>query len=154
MVKGHDGHSNVTRLHAPNPGKRKKKNKPQTEVGAPEKPPGLSTSATEIWDDVVSELTALKVIARVDKNQIAAYCNIVARTRDMQDFIDKNGYTYITRGKSGEMERIRPQVKILETCEKQIRAFAQEWGMSAASRARLNVDDGQGELFDDPTAGY
>jgi len=63
--------------------------------------------------------------------------------------------TYTTRGKHGEMVRVRPEVSILQDCEKQIRAFASEWGMTAASRARVKTDPRQGSLgLDDPTAGY
>lgn len=145
----------------PNPGKRKnnksKKNKKNgTDAdgsnNAPDMPPGLTEDAAKIWDEVVAELEKLNVLARVDNHLIAIYCNTVARAQKMQRHLDEHGYTYVTRGRNGEMERARPQVAILETCEKQMRAFAQEWGMSAAARGRLKVNDGQGDLFDDPTA--
>jgi len=153
MADGMPHSPNAGASFAPNPGKRKKgKNKPppnNDDGSAPDKPQSLSKDAALIWDEVVSELEKLKVLARVDKYQIAIYCNNVARAQAMQQLLDKDGYTYTTRGRNGEMERARPQVAILESCEKQIRAFAQEWGMSAAARGRLKVDDGQGKLFDD-----
>lgn len=159
MANGSPHQPNSVALPPPKNGKRNKKNKandPDTDENTPEKPYGLIGAASEIWDDVVSELQKLKVLHRVDKNQVAVYCNNVARARQMQEYVDKNGYTYLSKGRFGEMERIRPQVHILQDAEKQIRAFAQEWGMSAAARSRLKGNAEQGDLFDehDPTAGY
>lgn len=136
-----------------NPGHRP----PQKPFGAPGEPPsapdGMSKEALAIWKETIPELHKLGVVARVDRNQLCAYCVIVARHRDAQKKVDEMGAVYETDGKAGPMLRVNPWVKVAQDCEKQMRAYAAEWGMTGAARARLG-DPRQSELpfGDDPTA--
>ena len=156
MAKGRKPTPTVIKLMTGNPGKRPIDADTLTPpIETPQPSAQLSAASRAIWDETVKELEKLRVIARIDKFQIETYCNIVARAQAIQKFLDENGMTYTTRGKHGEMVRVRPEVSILQDCEKQIRAFASEWGMTAASRARVKTDPRQGSLgLDDPTAGY
>lgn len=124
-------------------------------IEQPQPPNWLSKDVRAIWDEILPELERLGVTARVDVYTIATYCTIMDRKIKAQMFIDEHGLTYITKGPAGTMERIRPQVKMMEDCEKQLRAYAAEFGMTPSSRTRLKGDPRQGSLFpDDPTAGY
>ncbi len=136
-----------------NPGKRPMAGdlKPGNEAPTP---PKMNDQAMEVWNETIPELYRLGVIARIDKNQIAAYCNIEARRRQAQKALDDYGdLVYETRGPSGAMIRHRPEIKIVSDCEKQLKSFAVEWGMTASSRVRLgDPNQGRLDLGDDPTS--
>ena len=137
-----------------NPGRRPVNPGLRPGAEAPKPPPGINKLALAVWKETVPLLLSLGVLAKIDKNQIAAYCGIEARRRKNQAILDKHDSdTYETDGKGGRMTRIRAEVKIVEQCEKALKSYAVEWGMTGSSRARMG-DPNQGDLFkDDPTAG-
>lgn len=153
MARGRKPKPTVLKLIQGNPGKRPIEHGLSATIEEPDCPAGMSAEAKAIWDEIVKELMQLRVLARVDKFQLEKYCNIVARARELQNFINKNGMTYETEGKHGMMFRIRPEMAILQNAESQIKAFAAEWGMTAQSRVRIKADPRQPDMFD-PTAGY
>ena len=144
--------SNVVALTG-NAGKRKRHvSKPPMKGDAPTPPPDMNADALAVWEDIVPQLVTSGVIARTDKAQVAAYCNIEARRRQAQRVLDDlKTLTYETHGRNGPMFRARPEVAIVTQCETQLKSFAAEWGLTALARKRLDQQD-QGNLFDDPTA--
>jgi len=53
-------------------------NEPKPEAAIPECPPELSPAARKEWDRLVGELSALRMLANLDRAALAAYCGAYA----------------------------------------------------------------------------
>lgn len=150
-MRGRKPKTNVVHLKTGNPGKREQKKHLDSD-GVIAKPQGLSEAAQLIWNDVVLFLKEKGAIDRLDAFGVEVFANTYARKRQAEEVIAKNGTTYETHTRNGTMIRVRPEVKIIEACEKQIIRLLGEYGMTPASRTRL-PDPRQGELFGNPFNG-
>lgn len=138
-----------------NPGKRslkKKEFRPPAE--APPCPPGLSDEARQIWAEQVFDLERFGILSRLDGTTLEAFVNNLAMMRKMQRFIDENGVTYESHTKNGFSIRKRPEMAILNECQRNHARFVSEFGLSPASRARIPHDPNQGKLFQDDWESY
>lgn len=154
MAKGRKAKPTHLKVVTGNPGKRPLKEDLLPPVEIPSAPACLSRDAADIWLTTTMELAKLGIIARIDVHQIAAYCNIVSRMQKAQAVLDEHDLIYETHSeKTGTMFRVRPELKIIQDCEKLLARYAAEFGMTAASRTKLKGDPRQPELpLDDPTA--
>lgn len=69
-------------------------NEPQPKKGAPPCPRRLKGEARQIWKSVCRILAEMNVLTRADGAQLERYCTYLARWRECEDFIAKNGATY------------------------------------------------------------
>jgi P27 family predicted phage terminase small subunit len=83
----------------------------------------------------VSQLRAIGVLTTIDGKALAVYCEVHARLLIAREHIAKYGNVI------GEGEHIKknPSVLIAEKCEMTLRAYLIEFGLTPASRARLEV---------------
>lgn len=108
-----------------NPGKRPI---PEGEIqpeGVVERPKWLKGRASKVWDQYAPELVRLKVLTAVDVHVFGTFCQLAARAE------------------KGDL---------LASEIAQFRALASEFGIGAASRARLGTRDGKEDK--DPAARY
>jgi P27 family predicted phage terminase small subunit len=125
------------KVAAGNPGKRPlnlKEPKPQS--GEPRMPTGLSAGARKEWRSVVPELVKLGVLASVDGQALAAYCEASAMWAQCRKDIKANGLIY--RVGTGIIKK-NPSVDIAFVAMKTMKAFMCEFGLTPASRTRIAV---------------
>lgn len=117
--------------------------------GAPVCPAHLDQVARNEWRRVVPELVRLGVIARIDSTTLAAYCQNYSRWVAAELELEKHGgLTYI--GDTG-MIRKHPAVGIAHDAMAAMKAFAVEYGLTPASRARVHgskEEDPEDDLLD------
>jgi P27 family predicted phage terminase small subunit len=142
-----------------NPGHRPLNHKePKPGTGVPEMPRWLSKAARKEWKSIVPILLQMKVLTVADGKALASYCEAVATFEMAQAQIQKFGVTIqlFRENKEGELVclgmKTNPAVTIADKQMQRIRAFATEFGLTPASRARLHTDDG-GEPAD-PLAAF
>jgi P27 family predicted phage terminase small subunit len=126
-----------------NPGKRKRQK--QNLAAAPagnadvfQPPAWLDAIAKAQWRMEAPTLQRVNLMRETDRTAFATYCAAFSRYRVAQAVVKKSGMTYTTVTKHGSMERIRPEVKILQDAEKTMRAFMVEFGTTPSSRTRIN----------------
>lgn len=122
-----------------NPGKRPLNTKePRPEHIAPACPKWLDQEAKREWRRLAPKLTQMGVLTTVDRAAFAGYCQSYARWKENEEFISKNGS--LVRTPSGYWQQI-PQVSIAQQYLKQMGRYAEQFGLTPASRSRLIADD-------------
>lgn len=128
---------------AGNPGKRPlNKSEPRPVSGIPQPPTHLSGPAKTEWHRLGEELDRLGLISKIDMASFAGYCEQYALWIRAKGVIARKGLTYEVRG----MFRKRPEVGIAADALKQMRQFAIEFGLTPASRSRVQADPKQQPL--------
>ncbi len=144
------------RLLRGNPGKRRIDGRePQPKVQTPICPQWLSAKAKQVWRDVVPVLKEMRILARVDRDALTAYCQTHARWKAAEQFLDEHGEIYPVRDEKGNVKRMRPypQVGIAITLLQMVRSYEQEFGMTPSARTRvqeipnLSVDPDEERFF-------
>lgn len=124
---------------------RGKKNKaePVTDPTTPTCPDWLDAQAKEYWADVAPMLTNSDVLKRIDGAALARYCQLLARWRKCEEFIQKHGDTYPIKDKAGQVKGVRefPQVRRASDLSAQICRLEADFGMTPSSRSRLVTTD-------------
>ena len=122
-----------------NPGKRPlNKKEPKPIKKAPLCPKWLDPDAKKEWKRLASKMERLGILTEVDMAAFAGYCQSYARWKENEEFITKNGS--LVRTPSGYWQQV-PQVSIAQQYLKQMGRFAEQFGLTPASRSRLIADD-------------
>jgi len=119
-----------------NPGKRRQKSGPKPPPTRPSCPAWLDEDAKAEWARVAPELERLGLLTQLDRAAFACYCQSYADYVSLQKFLSVNGLFYVTP--AGKL-RERPEAGMADTAMRTMLAFAREFGMTPASRARLNL---------------
>lgn len=102
-------------------------------------PPAWLTSevAKAEWVRLAPDLMKMRVLTQMDSVNLAMLCQATATYVAAQQVIAAKGATYTTSSKHGEMDRVRPEVKIAAEAEKTILRITKEFGLAPLSRARM-----------------
>lgn len=133
----------------------------------PERPAHLDAMEGKIWDQLVTQLSHIGALRKVDEGTLASYCTAYATIMRAKEALaehrKKNGSDFFsTDGRHGEMIRVHPAHGIIERNIKIIKTLAVEFGMTPAGRKGLGFNpaqpllpglDEEGPLQKDPTAG-
>ena len=130
-----------------NPGKRPlPENEPKPTPIAPKRPSWLTGEGKKIWEKLAPELEKLGLLTSIDGEAFAAACQAWKDYVDCQKIIKKHGRTYTYKNQGGfENETERPEVKVANKALEQFRSFCREFGLTPASRAKIEVKTEDGE---------
>lgn len=121
-----------------NQGKRAlNEDEPTPDVEIPEVPPHLDEEAREEWSRIALELHTLRVLARVDRAALAAYCQAWSRWVKAEGIIAKTGEV-LKSADTGNFYR-NPWLDVANRAMKQMHEFLVEFGMTPSSRSRIKV---------------
>jgi P27 family predicted phage terminase small subunit len=139
-----------------NPGRRPlNENEPQPEVALPAVPTHLSDVAKVEWGRIANELHELGMLTRLDRAQLAAYCQAYADWVEAEEKLAKFGKVIMSPKKtttrrakdgseivesSGGYPIQSPYLAIRNKSLEQIHKFATEFGLSPSSRSRITPD--------------
>ncbi len=129
------------RLLRGNPGKRSiNRREPSPPVAAPSCPIWLSPEAKHIWKETVPLLKEMRILTRIDRDALAAYCQSYARWKAAEQFLDQHGEIYPVKDKSGSVRFMKqfPQVSIAQSYLQIVRSYQQEFGMTPSARTRVH----------------
>ncbi len=135
----------------------KRGNEPRPPVEAPSCPTWLSREARAEWKRIVPALSGMGILAKADRACLTAHCVAWARLVMAARQIEAEGLTY--KSDSGQIKK-HPLAAIAHEAAAEVRAFAAEFGLSPAGRARIHVTAPEPEdaltrfLADDPKAKY
>ena len=144
-TKGRKPKPTVIKLLEGNPGKRPiNKKEPSPPKGAPSCPDWLLPDAQDEWGRLAPQLDNLGLLTAADMTAFAGYCQAYARWKEAEEFITQHGTIFKTP--SGYVQQV-PQVSIAQQNLKIMQSFCSEFGLTPASRARLQVvnNDESGE---------
>lgn len=122
---------------------RAKENKaePEPEPSDLSPPDWIRAEATEAWEQIAPQLAAAGCLARIDEHALARYCQLWARWKAAEQYLQAHGETYPIRNAKGEVKYIQqvPQVGIASSLSQQLTRLEQEFGMTPSSRSRIQV---------------
>lgn len=120
-----------------NPGKRPlPKNEPKAPVCAPAPPGELSAQARKHWDRIVCQLAESGIMTALDSDALAAYCEAYSRWLQANERLLSEGC--VMPDEKG-FPRHSPWLRIANDSFQQMRSLLQEFGLSPASRAKIQV---------------
>ena len=119
----------------------KNKRRARPEKGAPACPAWLCPEAKSAWRSMVPLLTAAGLIAKVDRNLLTKYCQIWARWRQAELFIQKYGSSYPIKDEAGRVKCFAqfPEVGIAHKLAGLLLRMEQELGMTPSARSTIEV---------------
>jgi len=110
-------------------------------------PEWLDDEARAVWKKTIRDMKEFDVLDKVDEDVLAAYCDAVARHKELSEMIRENGYTvYNAAGSLVEA----PWVKTQLSYARLIVQYSDKLGLNANARARLARKIAQEEV--DPNA--
>jgi P27 family predicted phage terminase small subunit len=134
----------VLRLMRGNPGKRPIRPEPQPPRTAepPEPPSFLVGHAADEWWRVAPVLHQMGLLSQLDVAALAAYCVAYTRWRQAEEALakmaEKDPVTggMLIKGALGDA-RVNPLARVAANAARDMVAFASQFGMTAAARARI-----------------
>lgn len=133
-----------------NPGKRALNTRePRYAAKAPPCPKHLTGEARKEWRRVSRELLAAKLLQVVDRAALAAYCQAWARWVDAELKMQEDGFRMVATTDKG-YEHVSPWFQVSTQALKQMKAFLVEFGLTPASRTRIQApEQTEADEFDD-----
>ena len=124
-----------------NPGKRPlNENEPKPKKKAPACPKWLEPEARKEWRRLAKQMEEIGVLTDVDMAAFAGYCQAFARWKEAEEFITQHGS--IVKTPSGYWQQV-PQISIAQTYLKIMHKFAEQFGLTPASRSRIIAGAGE-----------
>jgi P27 family predicted phage terminase small subunit len=115
---------------------------PELVAVIPEPPMFLDAYAVDEWHRVAHELYHLQLLAGVDVQSLAAYCQCYARWRVAEEVLaDMARRDPLTHGllvKGGDAQPVQnPLIRIADRAMQQMVRYAAEFGLTPSARARI-----------------
>ena len=115
------------------------------EKSEPTMPKGLSKYQQKAWKEIIARLSQTKVITKVDDLALREYCAICEEIEDIKKTISDEGYT-VVNGRGGTSAH--PLLATLERFRKLKKSYLESYGLTGASRSRVEPVDNSKEYFD------
>lgn len=115
------------------------RNEPRPRVADPEPPEGVAEDVLEHWHFYVDELRAMQTLAHCDRDSLLCLCEAVARHRRASALLA--GSDVLIKGLHGGLVR-NPAVAVQRDAALEIRAFAQEFGLTPSARSGIKMPEG------------
>ena len=125
--------------------KDRMRNEPEAQEGEPTRPAYLNKVAREEWDRIVPQVLAMKTLTIVDGPMLAGYCVMHALAVRLAGEIDKLVSLAVIKvtvdgaGTEHQEEKEHPHVAALGNTLNKCRLFLGEFGLSPATRSRINL---------------
>ena len=120
---------------------------PVVEVERPTCPAWMSAPAKRVWRELVPQLEAMRVLARVDRGALARYCTTFSRWREAEIYLADNGSTYEQVNEqfskdgallsSTKTRAVQPEVRVASECARELGRLEQCFGLTPSARSRL-----------------
>lgn len=114
----------------------------------PEAPDWLPEEARAEWARIVPELSRLDLVKPIDRASLTAYCLTWDRLVRAQSEIEADGGSVLGHNSQGRVRH--PAVAVLEASSKELRAWAQEFGLTPSAEQRVSAKGGDHAEDEDP----
>ncbi|MBX3377521.1 MAG: phage terminase small subunit P27 family [Phycisphaeraceae bacterium] len=110
--------------------------------GGPVCPDWIDDDAKKVWTELVTILEAMGVLTSADTYSLTRYCQLLARWKRVEMFIQKYGETYTLTSAAGKVKCVLPfpQVGMAMKLSMALTKLEQEFGLTPSARSRIQVD--------------
>jgi P27 family predicted phage terminase small subunit len=153
---------------------RQNPREPQPKKGLPAAPSHMTAGGRRAWRYIGSRLNRMGILTEADAIALERLCETYAqilqaqesyarpitgtrlnkRTGETEEYeiAPANSRYYETHGQTGVTLRERPELSAIRSADQMLRSYLSEFGMTPASRSRVNVLPDKGQL--DPASKY
>lgn len=122
------------------------KHEPKPKRCLPPTPAFLSARAKYHWNRYGPLLERIGVLTISDEGSLALLCESFGEYLEARDMVAKEGMTYTSENKDGGvLIKLHPLVRVMSDCDRRMRAWFVEFGMTPASRSRIIAVDPKAE---------
>lgn len=116
-------------------------------VEAPTCPSFLTKDAKAEWKRIIDDLVSLGIVAKIDRAELAIYCQAYADWKKAREMIAALGDAgYVENTPSG-YKQMAAWMQVANRAEERMRTAGAAFGLSPSARSKLRVQSPQGELF-------
>lgn len=110
-------------------------------VGAPIIPPDwMNANAQKWYIEIAERMAGMEVLTRMDDLALELLVTKYQHYRECYDFIERNGYSYETEDKEGNVKsNIYPEVGILDAAFNRVVMLLTQFGWTPASRTKVKL---------------
>lgn len=128
------------------------RDQPEAPLGRPACPKWLDKDAKGAWRRLIPQLEQMRVLSAADRNAIARYCQLWARWKRAELFLQQYGDTYPLKDPNGNIRCFMPwpQVAIAGKLAVTLTRLEQEFGLTPSSRTRIMVNPKAARRFETP----
>lgn len=117
---------------------KNRKNEVQPPPGSAVMPRWLNTDAKAVWKIVIPQLGEMGVLAKIDTNAIARYCDAFARWKKMAKILDSGETMDFCDAEGGvKYSQQKPQVAIYYKLNEMLNKFEASFGLTPSARVGL-----------------
>ena len=129
-------------LYGTKPHKSTAKTQSELSASSPEMPKHLTPEARREWKRLLPLLEKRGSLTEADSAALALYCETYSRWLLAKQDVAENGLTITSTvldssGQAVASRKINPALRIVENCERSLRNFLREFGMTPATRERV-----------------
>ncbi len=110
-------------------------NQPTAQEGLPDKPEGLSPTASNEWDLIVAELTDLGIISGADRAAIHMAALYAGYFAEAAEDVRANGLTVVTK----QGMKANPSIRARDDAARIRKSYLETLGLTPASRSKVSV---------------
>jgi P27 family predicted phage terminase small subunit len=111
-------------------------NEPKARDILPVVPDNITEDVRAVWDETLRELVAMHTAHAADRESLHCYCEAVVTHRRASELLGKS--SLVIKGQKNNLVR-NPILQIQRDAATVIRHFANEFGLTPASRTRIEV---------------
>jgi len=93
-----------------------------------------------IWDDVVPQVSRMRILSAADRDLLHTYCEAVVQYRRCGDVLAREGM-FIKPIHEGSASVAHPLVRTQSELAKTMQRLATEFGLTPAARSKIKVGD-------------
>lgn len=119
----------------------------EAKAKAPSCPDFLSPAAKLEWKRIVGDLVFLGIIAKIDRAELAVYCQAWADWKYAREKITELRDGGFVEATPSGYKQISAWMQVANRAEDRMRTSGASFGLNPAARSRLRTPTPQGELF-------
>ena len=96
------------------------------------KPPQSGKTFVKYWEMFIEDVSQRDNFKRNHLLQLETLCELYEEMSELKADIKVNGYTFLSEGRNGMQEKIRPEVQQLNRIRAEIRAYSKMLGFLLA----------------------
>lgn len=109
------------------------------------KPPKKDKEFVKYWNMYIEDVLARNNVKQGHLRTLEIFCDMNVEHDFLLDDISFNGYTYLSTGRNGDQQKIRPEVQQANRVRSEIRAYANVLGLALVKDTLVTAKDKEPE---------
>lgn len=154
-VRGRPGKPTALKIRDGHQKSKLPKNEPKPKRGIPPMPAFLDERTGKTWNELSAILDRMGVLTVADEMSLKLLCELYTDYCAARKEVRDEGMFYTTINQSGgELVRVHPAMGVLSDCDRRLRQWLVEFGLTPSSRSRVTATDAKDNAEEDLAQSY